>query len=100
AQNCNIKNGVGSSRCDYEARLATVKFAPGETSKTVSVFIIDDSYLEGLETFNVNLSNPVGASLGTPATATVTIVDNDLADGSNPIDTPAFYVRVHYLDFL
>ena len=65
AQNCNVVNGVASARCDYEARFATVKFAPGETSKTISVFIIDDSYLEGPETFSVNLSNPSGASLGT-----------------------------------
>ena len=99
-QNCNVKNGFASSRCDYEARFATVKFAPGETSKTISVFIDDDSYLEGPDTFNVNLSNPVGASLGTLATATVTIVDNDLVDGTNQIDTSPFFVRLHYLDFL
>jgi len=99
-QNCNITTGVASSRCDYETRLATVKFAPGETSKTISTFIIDDSYLEGPETFTVNLSNAVGASLATPSTATVTITDNDIATGANPIDTPSFFVRVHYLDFL
>src|SRR5262249_12866606 len=79
---------------------ATVQFAPGETTKTVSVFIIDDSYAEGAETFNVNLSSPVGATLGSPATATVTITDNDTANGPNPIDTPDFFVRLHYLDFL
>jgi len=100
AQNCNVTTGVASSRCDYETRLATVRFAPGETSKTISTFIIDDSYLEGPETFTVNLSNAVGASLGTPSTATITITDNDVATGPNPIDTPSFFVRVHYLDFL
>src|SRR5207248_9779287 len=88
------------ARCDYEARFATVKFATGETSKTISVFIIDDSYLEGPETFSVNLSNPSGASLGTPSTATVTISDNDIANGPNPIDTTSFLLRLHYLDFL
>jgi hypothetical protein len=30
----------------------------------------------------------------------VTITDNDSADGSNPIDVTAFFVRLHYLDFL
>ncbi|PYS64875.1 MAG: hypothetical protein DMF74_05600 [Acidobacteria bacterium] len=99
-QNCNVTTGVASSRCDYETRLATVRFAPGETSKTISTFIIDDSYLEGPETFTVNLSNAVGASLGTPSMATITITDNDVATGPNPIDTPSFFVRVHYLDFL
>jgi len=100
AQNCNVKNGIASSHCDYETRVANVTFAPGETSKTISVFIIDDSFAEGPESFNVNLSNPVGASLGTAATATVTITDNDAASGSNQIDTPSFFVRSHYLDFL
>ncbi|PYS56959.1 MAG: hypothetical protein DMF76_23515, partial [Acidobacteria bacterium] len=99
-QNCNTVNGVASSRCDYEARFATVRFAPGETSKTVSIFIIDDSYLEGPETFTVNLSNPLGAALGTPTIATVTITDNDLANGPSLIDAPGVFVRAHYLDFI
>ena len=98
--NCNVVGGVASSRCDYETSIATVKFAAGETSKTISVFIIDDSYLEGPETFTVSLSNPTGAALGSPATATVTITDNEIANGVNPIDTAAFFVRMHYLDFL
>ena len=100
AQNCNVKNGIASSRCDYEARFATVKFAPGENAKTISIFIIDDSYLEGPETFQVNLSNPSGASLGTSSSATITITDNDIADGADPIDTSRFFVKLHYLDFL
>ena len=99
-QSCNTVNGVASSRCDYEARFATVRFAPGETSKTVSIFIIDDSYLEGPETFTVNLSNPLGATLGTPTIATVTITDNDLANGPSLIDAPGVFVRAHYLDFI
>jgi hypothetical protein len=99
AQNCGVNNGAASSRCDYEARLATVMFAPGETTKTVSVFIVDDSLAEGPETFSVALSNPLNATLGS-TTATVTISDNDIANGSNPIDMPDFFVRQHYLDFL
>jgi hypothetical protein len=100
AQRCNVMNGLASSRCDYEARFVTVKFAAGETSKTVSILIVDDSYQEGAETFNVNLSNPSGATLGTPSTATVTITDNDATTGANPIDTAGFFVRLQYLDFL
>ena len=100
AQNCNVKTGIASSRCDYEARFAIVKFAPGETSKTISILMIDDSYLEGPETFQVNLSNPSGAILGPLSAATITITDNDIADGINPIDTARFFVRLHYLDFL
>jgi Calx-beta domain-containing protein/uncharacterized protein DUF4214 len=100
AQNCNVLTGVASSRCDYETSIGTIQFAAGETSRIISVFIIDDSYLEGPETFTVSLSNPSGAALGSPATAAVTITDNEIATGPNPIDTAGFFVRLHYLDFL
>lgn len=100
AQNCNVVNGKGSSRCDYEIRIKTVRFANGETSKIVSAFIIDDSYMEGPETFDVSLSNPIGGTLGAQSTATVAIADNDSATGPNPIDTASFFVRLHYTDFL
>ncbi len=99
-QNCNVMNGVASARCDYESRFATVKFAPGETAKTIPIFIIDDSYAEGQESFTVKLTNAVGATIGAPAEATVTIIDNDLGNGPNPINDPAFFVRMQYLDFL
>jgi len=72
----------------------------GETSKTIVIPIVDDVYAEGPETFQITLSNPSGASLGSPATATLTINDNEATNGVNPIDTPSFFVRQHYIDFL
>jgi hypothetical protein len=50
--------------------------------------------------FSVVLSNPVNATLGSPATATVAISDNETVAGPNPIFNSAFFVREHYLDFL
>jgi hypothetical protein len=97
---CNVTNGNASSRCDYVKTLSTVTFAPGETSKTVSLPLIDDSRAEGAEKFAVNLWQPVGTSLGALATATVTINDDDSVSGANPVDTTSFFVREHYLDFL
>src|SRR5262249_23098227 len=47
--------------------------------------ILEDSLVEGNETVVLALSNPTGgASLGTPASATLTIIDNDVpvANGS------------------
>ncbi len=99
-QNCDVNNGIASPRCDYENTIGTVNFGPGETSKSFSVAIIDDSYAEGPETFSVTLFNPSSATLGAQATATVTIIDNDNTTGPNPIDSTAFFVRQHYLDFL
>ena len=95
-------NNMGSAfgRCDFAISLDTLTFSPGETSKTFIVPIIDDSYAEGNEAFSVVLSSPAGASFGSPSTATVSIVDNDSANGPNPIFNTAFSVRQHYLDFL
>jgi hypothetical protein len=100
SQNCNVTNGIASSRCDYISALGTLRFAAGETSKTMSILIVNDKYVEGPETFNLTLSNPNGASLGSPATATVTINDDDVSPGANPIDQAGFFVTEHYYDFL
>src|SRR5258708_3675497 len=101
ANPCSTVNGLASSRCDYLTTLGTLQFAAGETTKTISIPIIDDVYAEGSETFTISLSNPTGATLGTPATATLTINDNDSVNGtSNPIDVAGFFVRQHYVDFL
>src|SRR5207244_2469237 len=79
SQNCNVFNGYASSRCDYLTSIGTVSFAANETSKTLSIPIIDDSYFEGNEFFTITLSNSSGATLGTTSTTTVTITDNDSA---------------------
>ena len=98
--NCANIAGNAFARCDFATSLDTVTFASGETSKTLLVPIINDSWAEGNETFTVALSSPAGATLGANATATVTINDNETVDGPNPIFTTPFFVRQHYLDFL
>lgn len=100
ANGCNVNNGAASSRCDYLPTAGTLRFAANETSKTISIPIVDDAYDEADETFTLTLSNPVGAFLRAPNTATVTITDNDSANGPNPISGANFFVRQHYLDFL
>ncbi len=101
ANNCNSLAGIASSRCDYLTTLGTLSFAAGEGSKTIAIPIIDDVYAEGSETFTITLSNASGATLGSPASATLTIADNEIVNGtSNPIDEAGFFVRQHYVDFL
>ena len=98
--NCGMTNGVASSRCDYASLAGTITFAAGESSKSVSIPIVDDSYAEGGEVFTFSLSNPSGALLGSQTSATVTINDNEIIVGPNPITQTAFFVRQHYIDFL
>jgi len=73
---------------------------PGETSKSFAVLINDDSYVEGNETFNVNLRNPLGVGLGAPSIATVTIIDNAIEPTTNVIDGSQNFTCQHYHDFL
>ncbi len=57
------KDGTAAAGADYTAASGTLTFAPGETAKTVSVALLDDSHDEGKETFSLTLSNPQGAYL-------------------------------------
>ncbi len=97
---CNVVNGIASSRCDYATSVGTVRFAAGEASKTIFIPIVNDGYVEGNEAFSITLSNPVGATLGSFSTANVTIQDNETANGANPLDTVDFFIEQHYIDFL
>ncbi|HYU99785.1 MAG TPA: SBBP repeat-containing protein [Pyrinomonadaceae bacterium] len=96
-------DGTASERSDYLAARGTLHFAVGEASKTISVFIVDDSFGESPETFSVTLSNAVGCALGSPNTVTVTINSNETVNGPNPVKDASFntdfFVRQHYLDF-
>jgi hypothetical protein len=66
---------------------------------TFDLSIIDDGYIDGNENLTLALTNAIGASLGSPSTTNVTIVDNDLT-ASNPFTNNNFFVRQQYLDFL
>jgi hypothetical protein len=70
-------NGTASSGTDYTAKTGTINFAAGETSKTITVAITDDSLVEVNETFNVNLSNAKGVTIK-DANGIGTIVSDDI----------------------
>jgi CSLREA domain-containing protein len=76
--NYATRNGTATAGADYTAASGTLSFAEGETSKTFNVAIIDDAAVEGNEFLNLELSNPTGgATLGSPASAFLNILDND-----------------------
>jgi len=103
--------GHASQKSDYEISLGTLDFAPGETSKTFRILVVNDNLVEGDEKISLALSNvpdtfpgtgvSSGAGLGGRDAATLTILDNDVSTPtSNPIGGATFFVRQHYLDSL
>jgi hypothetical protein len=73
-------NGTATAGSDYTAASGALNWADGESgNKTVTISITNDTAVEPAETLAVTLSNPAGATLGTPATVTVTINDDDVA---------------------
>ena len=79
-------NGTATAGSDYQSRTGTLSFGPGETQETVEVPLSDDSADEQNETFELRLSAPRNATLGT-TTAQVSIADTDVppaTGGGNP----------------
>lgn len=79
-------NGTATAGSDYTSASGNLSWADGDTAnKTFVVSITDDGTVEGNETFTASLSGPTGgATLGSPASATVTITDNDGAPAAVP----------------
>lgn len=69
----------GTAGVDFISQTnVAINWADGDAAnKIVSIPICDDTDFEGNETFTVTLSNATGATLGTPASATITILEND-----------------------
>jgi hypothetical protein len=97
----SVANSSATQRGDFTFASGTVVFGVSETSKTFPVLISEDGYFDGTESAFLSLTNPTGASVGSPGLATFQINDNDTADASaNPIDDAATFVGMHYHDFL
>ncbi|ADI29102.1 retention module-containing protein [Methylotenera versatilis] len=62
--NYATSNGTATTgNSDYTATSGTLTFAPGETTKTITVTVINDAVNEADETFNVNLSAATNATI-------------------------------------
>lgn len=75
--NYTTANGSATSGSDYYALSGTVTWAAGDVSdKVIAVPIRPDNLNEGVQTFTLNLSSPVGAVITAgKGTATVSILD-------------------------
>jgi len=79
---------TGTRPNDYLVDRVFVTFAPGETTKTIAIPIVNDGLVEGNETVNLSLINPsAGSTIGDQRTAVLTIVDNDWANRIHEIGT-------------
>jgi len=95
-------DGTASERSDYAHAFGALRFAPGETSKTLRVLISDDGFSEGTETLSLFLHDLTGnATIAGQGSALVSIIDNDaIPSSTNPLDNTQFFVRQQYYDFL
>jgi hypothetical protein len=96
-------NGSAAAGSDYVAASGTLTFAPGETSKAVTVQVLGDTAIEADETFSLALSGAVNATLGRAAgTATIrnddfpalSIGDATVAEGDAGVTRAGFAVTL------
>ena len=73
-----VNDDSATAGADYTDGSGTLTFAPGDTTKTVTVATLQDTVPESVETFTVTLSNASNAAIG-DARATGTITDDDEA---------------------
>src|SRR6185436_1569894 len=72
---------TGGAFSDYTAVSGTLTFAPSDLSATFVVNTVQDGLAEGNENFSASLvpgSAPGAATVGSPATAVGTIIDDDI----------------------
>ena len=68
-------DGTAVAGLDYVVADGTLRFDPGETTRTVAVATLADAQVEGVEGFTVELSAPSGATVA-DASGTGTITDD------------------------
>ncbi|WP_198939267.1 Calx-beta domain-containing protein, partial [Motiliproteus sp. MSK22-1] len=86
--------GSAVAGSDYSTDTTLLSWADGESGvKNLVITLVDDSELEGDETLEIQLSNVQGADLGSPASGTISILDNEIDLGSVQFDAAAVSVN-------
>ncbi|MDQ3893868.1 MAG: hypothetical protein M3292_04285 [Actinomycetota bacterium] len=76
AVNFATANGTATAPVDYGGTSGTVTFGRGETSRTITVFVVGDTTPEGNENLFLNLSSPINATIS-KGQGVGTIIDDD-----------------------
>ncbi|HEX8143239.1 MAG TPA: Calx-beta domain-containing protein [Pyrinomonadaceae bacterium] len=97
-------NNTATAGSDYQTTSGTLTFAPGETSRSITVPIINDTMDEPSETFFVNLTNASHAVIldnqgqatitDNDAAPTLAINDVSVAEGNSGTTTASFNVTL------
>ena len=69
-------DGTARAGSDYTSTTGTLRFEPGDRTRTIRVPALDDEIREDTESFTVELSDPEGATL-VGATGTGAVTDDD-----------------------
>ena len=69
---------VGGGSSTFTSTNGTVIFNPGDTTKTITLDPTADNAVEGSETITLTVTAGTGYSVGSPASQTATIVDDDV----------------------
>ncbi len=78
--NYEVTGGTASGDgSDYALENGTITFSPGETTKSISLTVVNDDLSEAVETVDLSLSNPINALLAAGIAHSYRILDNDSA---------------------
>ncbi|MCO8057692.1 Calx-beta domain-containing protein, partial [Acinetobacter towneri] len=93
-------NGTATSGTDYTSTSGTLTFAPGVTTQTITVPILNDHTIESNENYTISLNTPANATIGT-GSVTTTIIDDDVApvvdlDANNSSGETGYDYRTTY----
>lgn len=69
--------GTATEATDYDAASGSLVFAPGQTSRTITVKVNGDGLFEPNETFSVVLTDPTNGAPGPDMRSEVTITNDD-----------------------
>ncbi len=72
-----LESGLAFNGVDYFASAGTLVFAPGETTQSIPVTVLDDIFKEPAESLTLRLVRATGARPASVTGHVLTIVDND-----------------------